>query len=61
VNNGEANNRSHEEPLGVICPRCECRHFHTLETRRTYDGRIMRVKKCRHCGKQLRTYEQLGT
>lgn len=42
---------------GIQCPNCGCRD---LRTRRTNprDGRIQRVKFCRHCGRKVITVEK---
>jgi len=42
---------------GIECPRCGCRHFHVLYTRRSIGGRIQRRRECRHCGYRLTTIE----
>ncbi len=44
---------------GLICPKCECRHFHVVYTRPLLDGRIKRRKECRNCGKRLTSYEKI--
>jgi len=42
---------------GLECPRCGCRHFRVLYTRRAWGGRILRRCECRHCGRRVTTYE----
>ena len=43
---------------GLECPRCGCRHFRVLHTRRASGGRILRRRECRHCGRRMTTYEK---
>lgn len=47
-----------EEPRGIQCPDCGCRHLPVLYTRPAYGGRVMRRRECRHCGRRMTTYEQ---
>jgi hypothetical protein len=42
---------------GIECPRCGCRHFYVVYTRPVKDGRILRRRECRHCGRRILTYE----
>ena len=42
---------------GLECPRCGCAHFRVLYTRRAWGGRLLRRRKCRHCGRRMTTYE----
>lgn len=44
-------------PIGLICPRCGCRHFWVTNTEPLRDGRIRRRRECRHCGRRIVTYE----
>ncbi|WP_443111049.1 NrdR family transcriptional regulator [Bremerella sp. P1] len=46
-----------EQPRGIECPQCGCRHFYTTHTEPLRDGRIRRRKSCRHCGRRIVTYE----
>lgn len=46
-----------DRPVGIVCPRCECRHFSVVETRAESKGRIRRRRECRHCGHRITTYE----
>jgi transcriptional regulator NrdR family protein len=46
-----------EEKRGIECPRCGCRHFRVLYTRRAWGGRILRRRECRHCERRITTYE----
>ena len=43
--------------LGLCCPQCGCRHFHTTHTEPLRDGRIRRRKSCRNCGRRIVTFE----
>jgi len=47
-----------EEPLGLRCARCGCRHFYVTHTEPLPRGRIRRRRQCRHCGRKIVTYEQ---
>ena len=46
------------EPIGLVCSRCGCRHFFVLYTRPARGDRIRRRKECRHCGRQITTFEK---
>lgn len=48
------------ESFGIMCPRCGCRHFEVLETRKVFGARIRRRRECRHCGRRIVTHEKLG-
>jgi len=45
---------------GLACPRCGCAHFRVLYTRAALNGRIMRRRECRYCGRRVTTYERVG-
>jgi hypothetical protein len=45
------------DALGFECRRCGCRDFRVVRTKQM-DGRIMRRRKCRHCGHSITTYEK---
>jgi len=47
-----------DEQRGIQCPKCGCRHFHVLYTRRAWGGRIVRRRECRHCGRRITTHER---
>jgi hypothetical protein len=47
-----------EEPVGLECRQCGCRHFDTVETRKIAGGRIRRRRECRHCGRRITTIER---
>ncbi len=49
-----------EEKRGIECPRCGCRHFRVLYTRRAWGSRILRRRECRHFGRRITTYESSG-
>ena len=43
---------------GIECPRCGCRHLYVVYTRH-HNKKILRVRECRHCGRRIKTYEQV--
>lgn len=43
---------------GLECPKCGCRHFYVIYTRRVR-GKIKRRRECRSCGRRVSTYEQI--
>ena len=47
-----------EQPRGVACPRCGCRHLPVYYTRHRPDGSILRRRQCRNCGRMVTTYEK---
>ena len=47
-----------QEKRGIECPRCGCRHFRVLYTRRACGGRLLRRRECRHCERRITTYEK---
>jgi len=44
------------EPTGLRCPRCGCGHLPVVYTR-PRRGFILRVRRCRHCGRRIATRE----
>jgi hypothetical protein len=46
-----------EEPVGIRCPRCGCRHFWCVATRPVRGNRVRRYKRCRHCDRHVTTLE----
>jgi len=48
--------RENSEPLGLRCRACGCPHLPVLYTRRK-PGHILRVRRCRHCGRRMITRE----
>ena len=52
--------RKPDEKRGLECPRCGCGHFRVLYTRRTWGGRLLRRRECRHCGQRMTTYEKVA-
>ena len=49
-----------EEQRGLVCPQCGRGHFFVVYTRRVHGGKIMRSRKCRHCGRRVITYESVA-
>ena len=49
-----------QDKRGLESRYCGCKHFRVIYTRPTYDGRIMRRRECRHCGKRITTWEKPG-
>ena len=52
-----------EEP-GIRCPRCHCRDLRDIRAPQVIKtekkpGFVRRYRRCRHCGKVIRTREQL--
>lgn len=43
---------------GLMCPKCECRHFYTVWTRRV-GKTIRRGRECRYCGRRTITVEKV--
>jgi len=48
--------RPTDRPEGPRCRECGCRHFATLETRKSEKG-IWRRRECRNCGKIVSSRE----
>jgi transcriptional regulator NrdR family protein len=46
-----------EPTKGLVCPKCECRHFHVVEVSPLPEGKIRRRRECRHCGFRISTTE----
>jgi len=42
-----------DDKRGLECRHCGCRHFRIIHVRSLKDGRIMRRRECRYCGKQV--------
>jgi len=55
----ETGGKPDAEPKGLACPQCGCRHFFVVYTRRATNGRIIRRRECRHCGRRISTTERL--
>jgi transcriptional regulator NrdR family protein len=49
-----------EDQRGLRCPKCGCENFSVIYTRRTWGGKIMRSRECRHCGRRVITYERVA-
>lgn len=43
---------------GLRCRHCGCRHFYVIYTRRAVGGKLVRRRKCRHCGQRITTWER---
>jgi len=52
--------KSPPRPRGLSCAHCGCRHLPVVYTRHTLDGRILRRRQCRHCGRRVTTWEKIG-
>lgn len=44
---------------GLECPTCGCRHFHVIYTRQSSNGRVVRRRECRYCGRRISTSERM--
>ncbi|MBU0638326.1 MAG: hypothetical protein KKB50_05630 [Planctomycetes bacterium] len=53
-------NKAEPVDVGLRCPNCHCRHFYVVYTRPKVNGRTMRRRECRHCGRRIVTYERVG-
>jgi len=47
------------ETPGLVCTECGCRHFWVIYTRTAPDGRVIRRRECRHCGRRITTVEAM--
>jgi len=47
-----------EQPRGLECPHCGCRHFLVLHTERLVN-QIRRRRECRHCAWRTTTVERV--
>jgi DNA-directed RNA polymerase subunit RPC12/RpoP len=45
---------------GIACPRCGCRHFWRVRDTDNIEGAVRRYRKCRNCGRVVRTKEVPG-
>lgn len=45
-----------EQPRGLECAGCGCRHFFTLQTRKGMNH-VRRRRECRNCGRMVTTRE----
>lgn len=48
-----------DEPKGIVCRACGCRHFFVVYVRPVRGGRIMRRRECRNCGRRYTSFEHL--
>ena len=46
-----------EHGCGLECPNCGCKHLPVYYTRHR-PGYVMRVRRCRHCGRRMLTKER---
>jgi len=46
------------EPRGLVCPKCACRHFSLVKISHVI-GYIRRRRSCRHCGHRITTSERI--
>ncbi len=46
-----------DRPQGLECRKCGCRHFYVDHTRRVMH-KIVRYRRCRHCGARMTTCER---
>lgn len=44
---------------GIACPRCGAQRWEVLATRRVWDQRIMRRRRCLACGRKVTTVERV--
>lgn len=59
--NGDGD-RDDDEPIGVCCPDCNCRHCFVIYTRPRTDqrgGKTIRRRECRNCGRRFLTTERV--
>lgn len=47
-----------DPPKGVRCPSCGCGHAPVYKTRERL-SQVMRIRVCRHCGRQFVTRERV--
>ncbi|MCC7265893.1 MAG: hypothetical protein IT546_00985 [Caulobacteraceae bacterium] len=47
-----------DPPRGLVCPRCECRHFEVVKISHAV-GYVRRRRACRHCGHRITTTERI--
>ena len=53
----EPQREDRQEQRGLVCSDCGCQHFYVLYTRRRDNGRVMRRRECRNCGRRITTWE----
>ncbi len=46
------------EKVGLVCRTCGCQHFEVHDTRKVAKA-ILRVRRCRYCGRFVTTRETL--
>ena len=47
------------EAVGLRCPSCGCRHLVVTAVRQQFDE-AKRFRKCRNCGKTVKTFERIA-
>ena len=47
-----------KEDVGLRCRKCNCADLRVVYTRRRSHGRILRLRRCRHCGYRFPTIER---
>lgn len=50
--------QSENQKGGICCPKCGCQHLRVVATRKWVQDKILRVRRCRNCGKKVRTTEE---
>lgn len=50
-----------DEPVGIVCPICECAWTEVITTKKINRSRVRRYRKCHHCQKQFVTTETVHT
>lgn len=55
---GQDTNGKTEADKGIRCPVCNCGHFKVVRTQPQMGGKVMRERRCRHCGRLVKTYEK---
>ena len=56
--NNSQRDKTGVEQHGLMCRHCGCRHFRVIYTRAAADGKLIRRRECRHCGKRITTWER---
>jgi len=50
-----------DTPVGIICPRCGCRHMLAIPPTPRPKQTKIRYRECRNCGKRILTKETVVT
>ncbi|NLW83068.1 MAG: hypothetical protein GXY41_01480 [Phycisphaerae bacterium] len=48
----------HASAVGIVCGACGCRHLSVYRTV-NQENKIIRYRKCRHCGKTMTSVERV--